>query len=89
MANLNVERVVFGMSAFVLGLWLADEAKIETEQEEDEMDDGAAGDHGSCCSKTMTRPVRVLCTKGEADLRIANLTIRDQCDTSMQLTVVP
>jgi len=31
---------------FVLSLWLPDEAKIETEQEEDEIDDGAATAQG-------------------------------------------
>ena len=33
-------------------LWLADEAKIETEQEEDEMDDGAATADLRCSDKT-------------------------------------
>jgi hypothetical protein len=38
--------------ASVSSLWLADEAKIETEQEEDEMDDGAATADLRCCDKT-------------------------------------
>jgi hypothetical protein len=33
-------------------LWLPDEAKIETEQEEDEMDDGAATADLRCFDKT-------------------------------------
>ena len=36
----------------VSGLWLPDEAKIETEQEEDEMDDGAATADLRCFDKT-------------------------------------
>ena len=40
--NLIVACVALGMSALVLSLWPPDEAKIETEHEEDEMDDGAA-----------------------------------------------
>ena len=33
-------------------LWLSDEAKIETEQEEDEMDDGAPAADLRCLDKT-------------------------------------
>ena len=36
---------VHGMAS-VSSLWLPDEAKLETEQEEDEMDDGAATAQG-------------------------------------------
>src|SRR5262245_53285507 len=37
---------------FVLSLWLPDEAKIETDQEEDQMDDGAATADLRCLDKT-------------------------------------
>jgi len=38
-----------------LGRWLLDEAKIETEQEEDEMDDGAGAADLGCFDKTCTQ----------------------------------
>jgi hypothetical protein len=40
------------MSAFVLSLWPLYEAKIETEHEEDEMDNGAASTDFGCFDKT-------------------------------------
>src|SRR5262245_43237623 len=40
---------------FVLSLWLPDEAKIETKQEEDEMDDGAATADLRCFDKTCSQ----------------------------------
>jgi hypothetical protein len=42
----------FRSSDLASSLWLADEAKIETEQEEDEMDDGAATADLRCFDKT-------------------------------------
>src|SRR5215831_10976052 len=50
--NLIAAGVALGMSALVLSLWPPDEAKIETEPEEDEMDDGAAGADLGCFDKT-------------------------------------
>jgi hypothetical protein len=41
-----------GTLMFISSLWLPDEAKIETEQEEDEMDDGAATADLRCFDKT-------------------------------------
>src|SRR5262249_37563912 len=40
---------------FVLSLWLPDEAKIETKQEEDEMDDGSATADLRCFDKTCSQ----------------------------------
>jgi hypothetical protein len=40
------------MSGFVSSPWLADEAKIETAEEEDEMDDGATAADSGCFDKT-------------------------------------
>jgi len=42
---------VLVMSDFLLSLWPPDEAKIETEHEEDEMDDGAASADLGCFDK--------------------------------------
>jgi hypothetical protein len=47
----TITACVHGMAS-VSSLWLPDEAKIETEQEEDEMDDGAATADLRCFDKT-------------------------------------
>jgi hypothetical protein len=51
-ADLNIARVARGIPAFVLRLWPSYEAKIETEHEENEMDEGAASADLGCFDKT-------------------------------------
>src|SRR6516165_3198248 len=48
----KIERVALGCQLSFLSLWPPDEAKIETEHEEDEMDDGAASADLGCFDKT-------------------------------------
>ena len=54
------------MSAALLSFWPSDEAKMETEHEEDEMDDGAASADLGCFDKT--RPQQRYRNIGEIEI---------------------